>query len=67
MRIQSFSIDAEVRPILDLVPPEDGLQLLKSIFDYAVGEDVEPFQDFTTARVFEVIKYHIHSGVKADG
>lgn len=67
MRIQSFSIDAEVRPILDLVPPEDGLQLLKTIFDYAAGEDVEPFQDFTTARVFEVIKYHIHSGVEADG
>ena len=67
MRIQSFSIDAEVRPILALVPPEDGLQLLKTIFDYAAGEDVEPFQDFTTARVFEVIKYHIHSGVEADG
>ena len=67
MRIQSFSVDAEIRPILDLVPPGDGLPLLKAIFDYAAGEEVEPFQDFTTARVFEVIKYHIHSGVNADG
>ena len=67
MRIQSFSVDAEVRPILDLVPPEDGLPLLKAIFLYGAGEDVEPFQDFTTARVFEVIKYHIHSGVNTDG
>ncbi len=39
--IQSFILYTDVRPVLDLVPQEDGLQLLKTIFDYAAGEEVE--------------------------
>ena len=56
MNIQSFVLYTDVRPILDLVPPEDGLPLLKAIFDYAAGEEVEPFQNFVTAKVWEMIR-----------
>lgn len=62
MNIQSFVLYTDVRPILDLVPPEDGLPLLKAIFDYAAGEEVEPFQNFVTAKVWEMIRQKLEAG-----
>ena len=62
MNIQSFVLYTDVRPILDLVPPDDGLPLLKAIFDYAAGEEVEPFQNFVTAKVWEMIRQKLEAG-----
>lgn len=60
--IQSFLLYTDVRPVLDLVPPEDGLQLLKTIFDYAAGEDVEPFQNIITEKIWEMIRQKLEVG-----
>lgn len=62
MRIQSFVLYTDVIPILDFVPPEDGLPLLKTIFLYAAGEEVEPFQNIATARVWEMIRQKLEAG-----
>ena len=59
---KSFVLYTDIRPILDLIPPENGLPLLKAIFDYAAGKDIEPFQDITTDRVWEMIRQKLEAG-----
>ena len=60
--IQSFILYTDVRPVLDLVPQEDGLQLLKAIFDYAAGEEVGPFQNIITEKIWEMIRQKLEVG-----
>ena len=59
---KSFVLYTDIRPVLDLIPPENGLPLLKAIFDYAAGKDIEPFQDIATDRVWEMIRQKLEAG-----
>ena len=59
---KSFVLYTDIRPVLDLIPPEDGLPLLKAIFDYADGKDIEPFQHIATDRVWEMIRQKLEAG-----
>lgn len=59
---KSFVLYTDIRPVLDLIPSEDGLPLLKAIFDYAAGEDIEPFQNMVTDRIWEMIRQKLEAG-----
>lgn len=59
---KGFVLYTDIRPVLDLVPPEDGLPLLKAIFDYADGKDIVPFQDIHTDRIWEMIRQKLEAG-----
>ena len=59
---KSFVLYTDIRPVLDLIPSEDGLPLLKAIFDYAAGEDIEPFPNMVTDRIWEMIRQKLEAG-----